>query len=96
MHRARKPSPTPKTPSVAPAVPIKPHTPSKSLKQGIGSDGGEDGNDSSVMSFLETVDVERDGREAAPDDAAESGDIERAEETGRKGWPKSPGSEDAR
>jgi hypothetical protein len=93
MHRAGKPPHSPKTPSVAPAAaPIKPHTPSKSLKQGIGGDRGENGYDSGVKSFLETADVEKDGRDAAPDDAAESRDIERDEETGRKGRPKSPGS----
>jgi hypothetical protein len=89
VHRAGKPSHTPKTPSVAPAAAlIKPHTPSKSLKQGIGSDSGEDGYDSSVKSYLEIADVEKDGRDAAPDDATESKDIERADETGPQGRAK--------
>ena len=96
-HRAGKPSHTPNTLYVAPAAAlIKPHTPSKSLKQGIGSDSSEDGQDSSVKSYLETADVEKGGRDAVPDDDTESRDIERAEETGRMGGPKSLGSEDAK
>jgi hypothetical protein len=80
VHCSGKPSHTPKTPSVAPAVAlIKHHSSSKSLKQGIGSDSGEDSYESSVKSYLETAEVEKDGRDAAPDDATESRDIERAE-----------------
>lgn len=80
MHRAGKPSHTRKTPSVAPAAAlIKLHTPSNSLKQGMGSDSGEDGYDASVKSYFETAEVEKDGRDVAPDDATESTDIERAE-----------------
>lgn len=88
MHRAGKPSHTPKTPSVAPAAaPVKPHTPPNGLQQGEGSYSGTGGYDGSVKSFLETAGVEKDARNAAPDGAAEAGDIE----TGRKGGTKSSG-----
>jgi hypothetical protein len=81
MRRAGKPSHRPKTPAVAPATataPIKPLTAPKSLKQGTGSDSGEGGYDSSVKSYIETADVENYGRDAQPNDATDSGDIERA------------------
>lgn len=80
MQRAGKPSHTIKTPSVAPAAALsKPHTPSKSPKHGEDIDRGEVACDPTVNSFLETADVEKDGRDAEPDDATESTDIESAD-----------------
>jgi hypothetical protein len=77
--KSAKPQPNPITISAAPGAPPN------DQEHGEGSYRGTREYQEGVKSYLETADVERDARGAAPADDAEARDMEAAEVVGRKG-----------
>ena len=72
-----KPSPNPIT------LPTEPEQ-STDEQKGEGSYSGTRDYQKSVKAYLENADVEKDAREAAPDNAVEALELEKAEAAGRK------------
>ena len=72
-----KPSPNPIT------LPTEPEH-SADEQMGEGSYSGTRDYQKSVKAYLENADVEKDAREAAPDNAVEALELEKAEAAGRK------------
>lgn len=79
MLRTGKHSPKTQKPSAVPSG-----LPAKDQTHGEGSYSGTRDYQEGVKAYLETADVEKDARNAAPHDAIEARDLEKAEETGRK------------
>ena len=73
-----KPSPYPS------ALPKDPDRSALDQQKGEGSYSGTRDYQESVKSYLETADVDKDARDAAPDSAAKASEMERAEQAGRK------------
>ena len=73
-----KPSPYPS------ALPNDPDRSALDQQKGEGSYSGTRDYQERVKSYLETADVDKDARDAAPDSAAEATELERAEQAGRK------------
>lgn len=73
-----KPSRNPATLSSEPA-----HS-AQDAERGEGSYRGTRDYQASLNAYLETADVEKDARDAAPVDADEASELERAEQAGRK------------
>lgn len=85
MHSNDKHSPKPKKPSAKPsAVPGKPDRMAKDGDQGEGSYSGTREYQAGLRSYLKNASVEKAARDAAPFNAAEAREMEKAEETGRK------------
>lgn len=83
MQNNSKHSPTPTKPSPNPSA--MPSTPGNAPQEhGEGSYSATRDYQKSVKNYLATADVEKDARDAAPDNAAEARDMEKAEEEGRK------------
>ena len=85
MLRTGKHSPKSQIPAPTPSS-----VPPKGQVQGEGSYSGTRDYRDSVKSYLETADVEKDARDAAPDNADDARDMEKAEAAGRKGGSKTP------
>lgn len=73
-----KPSPYPS------ALPNDPDRSASDQQKGEGSYSGTRDYQESVKSYLETADVDKDAHDAAPDNAAEAVELEKAEQAGRK------------
>lgn len=85
MRNSAKQPAKPTKPSPYPAaVPGGPDRAAPDEQHGEGSYSGTRDYQASVKAYLETADVEKDAREAAPDNAAEARELEKAEEAGRK------------
>lgn len=82
MRTTGKQSSTPIKPSPDPAT--MPNGHETDQKHGEGSYSGTREYQASVKAYLETADVEKDARDAAPDSAEEARALEQAEEAGRK------------
>ena len=72
------PSPNPAT------LPNEPGHAADNQEHGEGSYSGTRDYQKGVKAYLETADVEKDARDAAPDNADEARELEKAEEAGRK------------
>ena len=72
-----KPSPNPVT------LPGEPVGSSKDQEHGEGSYSGTRAYQASLKGYLEAANVEKDARAAAPDNAAQARDMEKAEKAGR-------------
>ena len=85
MQNNSKHSPTPTKPSPNPsAMPSTPGNAPQDQEDGEGSYSATRDYQKSVKNYLATADVEKDARDAAPDNAADARDMEKAEEAGRK------------
>ena len=85
MHSHAKHSPKPKKPSPNPtSLPREPEQSATDQMHDEGSYSGTRDYQAGVTSYLEHADVEKDARDAAPEDAAEAREMERAEQAGRR------------
>ena len=85
MRITGKHSPAPTKPSPNPtALPNEPDRLANDQDHGEGSYRATRDYQKSLKSYLATADVEKDARAAAPDDAKEARDMQKAEDTGRK------------
>lgn len=77
-----------------PSKPIKPSPNPSALpsdqENGEGSYVGTRNYQTSLKGYLESANVEQDARDAAPENAAEARDMEKAEQAGRKHVIKKP------
>ncbi len=79
--KAKKPSPNPADPAI---LPVEPDLPETDQDHGEGSYSGTRDYHHSLKAYLETANVEKDARDAAPDDAREARELEQAEQKGRR------------